>query len=45
MTAWNSQLFWYGLMLIRVIYYFEYSQKKREKNRAAASKNISVAYP
>lgn len=43
-SPWNSQLFWYGLMLMRVIYYFEYSQKKREKNRASVSKNMSIAY-
>ena len=44
-SAWNTQLFWYGLMLIRVTYHFQIIQKRQEKKASSRLRTMSVFPP
>ena len=42
-SAWNSQIFWYGLMLVRAVHEFQCVQKRKERKSALRFKTLPAA--
>lgn len=42
-SAWNSQLFWYGLMLVRIVHELQYVQKRKERLAATRIRRTALA--